>query len=95
MTSSAGPRLTHLSHKADSSDVTRRRLTSSPDCQDARPWEWATGMRFTLSYLHYLLAFSLHYQSFATARTSWNFFYKSPSPPLTSQMNFKWFCDQM
>lgn len=38
-------------HLADSSDVARHSLTSSPDCQDVPSWEWAAGMRFTLSYL--------------------------------------------
>ena len=45
-----GPCLTHLSHKADSSDVTRHSVTWSPDCQDACSWEWATGKRFTLLF---------------------------------------------
>ena len=55
----------------------------------------ATGMRFTLSYLHCLLTFWFHCQSLAMARMNWKIFSMFPIPPLTPQKNFKWLWDYM
>ena len=75
------------------------KLAWSPDCQDARSWQWATGtghwpeIDSKLITLSSGLLFPL--TSIYNHWTQWKISYKSPIPPLTSQREFHWFLDHL